>query len=85
MNYKAASYGLAVAALLGQPLKADDYLEGCRGSGYDPYPRLYSVRPEQREQSVPTAYSTMMQHYYDAVWSEPKPQPTPQVIVIHER
>jgi len=84
MNYKAASYGLAVAALLGHPLKADDYLEGCRERRYDPY-SLYSVYPEQREQSVPTAYSTMMQHYYDAIWSEPKSYPTTQVIVIHEK
>jgi hypothetical protein len=36
-------------------------------------------RPYQREQAVPTAYSTQMQHYYDSIWSEPR---QPQVIVI---
>jgi len=80
MNYKAASYGLAVAALLGQlPIKADDYLD-CRREVYNPY----AIYTEERDQSTPTAYSTMMQHYYDAIWADSKPQPTPQVIIIHE-
>jgi len=81
MNYKAASYAAAVCALLGHTLKADEYQYGCRGNSCDPY-SLHSVYPTEREQSTPTAYSTMMQHYYDAVWSDPKPQPTPQVIII---
>jgi hypothetical protein len=82
-NYYAMSTMAAVAAML-TPSHAQDHRPGCDGSGYDTYP-IRSAYREQREQAVPTAYSTMMQHYYDQVWSDPKPEPTPQVIIIRER
>lgn len=83
-NYHAMSTAAAIAAML-TPSQAQDYHSGCDGSGYDTYP-IRSVYREHREQAVPTAYSTMMQHYYDHVLSDPKPEPTPQtIIIIRER
>ena len=35
---------------------------------------------QSREQSIPTAYSTMMEHYWQSVWETPK-RIEPQVII----
>ena len=45
--------------------------------------RLSGESYHERTEAVPTAYSSMMKHYYDSVWADPTPQP--QVIIIHDR
>ena len=45
-------------------------------------PELSTTYRDQRHQAIPTAYSTMLQHYYDSIWSEPV---KPQIIIIRER
>lgn len=75
---------IAVLAMTGSAIAQDYY-----GSRYeydrpycaDPYIRSYDCY-QQREQAIPTAYSTQMQHFYDRIWSEPQ---QPKVIVIHDR
>jgi hypothetical protein len=77
-------YLLAILALTGSAI-AQDYgrYEYDRPYCADPYIRTIE-RPYnyQREQAIPTAYSTQMQAYYDSLWREPV---KPQVIVIHDR
>jgi len=77
---------LAILALTGSAIAQDYY-----GTRYD-YDRPYCADPYirdleishsyQREQAIPTAYSTQMQNYYDSIWREPV---KPQVIIIHDR
>jgi hypothetical protein len=62
-----------------QDFVTPDYMHG------NHYIEPYSPPCETRYQAIPTAYSTAMQHYYDSVWSEPKPSPTPIVIIIHSK
>ena len=64
--------------------------QDCYGSSRyrdpDPYcmtERLTREPYVERTEAVPTAYSSMMKHYYDSVWASPTPPP--QVIVIHDR
>jgi hypothetical protein len=78
---------LALIALTGSAIAQDYYgysyrTEYDRPYCADPYIRTIE-RPYnyQREQAVPTAYSTQMQAYYDSIWREPV---KPQVIIIHD-
>jgi len=57
------------------PCYRDPYVSRC---SYDS-----SYERPVRVEVVPTAYSTMMQHYYDSIWAAPTPRS--QVIVIHDR
>jgi len=75
---------LAILALTGSAI-AQDYgrYEYDRPYCADPYIRDLEISHSyQREQAIPTAYSTQMQAYYDSIWREPV---KPQVIIIHDR
>lgn len=60
------------------PCYRDPYLSRCSyDSTYNSYQRPVQVKV------VPTAYSSMMQHYYDSIWADPTPKR--EVIIIHDR
>jgi hypothetical protein len=71
-----------IALLLASPAMAyySDVVYPCDNVNlYRPFEGRCAYPEIERQQAVPTAYSTQMQHYYDSIWSEPS---KPQVIVI---
>lgn len=69
-----------IALLLASPAMA--YYNQCENVNlYRPFEGRCAYPEIERQQATPTAYSTMMDHYYKSVWEDSSKVQT-QVIVI---